>query len=76
MRYTVIVSVCRALSDGWNSARQIPTFGLPDSGNSLATTAAIARSVVDPYELLTVYVAIWDNVDNVSHRAEFGPTPC
>jgi len=74
MRYTVTASVNRAEPNGWQSARQVPTFGLPDLGNSLPTTASIARDVIDPYHALTVHVAIWDTLTNTGHTATFERT--
>ena len=74
MRYTVTASVNRTELDGWASARQVPTFGLPDLGNSLPATAAIAWGVIDPYHTLTVHVAVWDNVANTGHTATFERT--
>ena len=70
MRYTVTVSL---VTPDNTRARRCPMFGLPDMGNSLSTTAAIARDVVDPFHAYTAHVYVWDEHNNVGHSATLPP---
>lgn len=70
MRYVVTVSL---VTPDNTRARHSPMFGLPDMGNSLPVTAAVARDVADPFHTHTVYVSVWDERDNVGHLATLRP---
>ena len=72
-RYTVTATVCHVLPDGWARAHQIPTFTLADRGCELPTMAEVARSVIDPYGILTVNLAIWDDAESASYVITLTP---
>lgn len=57
--YIVVATVAKKARNGeYSGVRQVPTFFIPERGNTLVTAETIAKAIIDPYDELRCWIQI------------------